>query len=116
MRILITVAGLVLLSGCTAMIVGGASGGDQQSGTENRGAGAVVADSGITAMIKGKLSADASVSVFEIGVKTRKGVVTLTGPVGSYAAREKAGKIAKGIDGVVAVNNLIVVEDRSDPK
>ena len=116
MRHLITLFTLLALSGCTAMLVGGAPGGDYQSGRDKRGAGAVAADSGITTLIKGKLSTDPSVSVFDVGVKTRKGVVTLTGDVGSFVAREKAERIAKGINGVVAVNNLIVVEDRSDPK
>lgn len=116
MRIVITFAALLALSGCTAMLVGGASGGDYQSGEDKRGAGVVAADTGITTRIKGKLSADQGVSVFEVGVKTRKGVVTLSGAVASFSAREKAAEIAKGTDGVVAVNNLIVVEDRSDPK
>jgi osmotically-inducible protein OsmY len=51
--------------------------------------------------------------VFNIGVRTWEGTVTLTGTVGSYIARDQAESIAKGTGGVKAVNNLIVVEDRS---
>ncbi|MCH9693659.1 MAG: BON domain-containing protein [Gammaproteobacteria bacterium] len=116
MRSVIALITLLALSACTTMLVGGASGGGSQSGGDKRGASVVAADSGITTQIKGKLSADQSVSVFDVGVKTRKGIVTLTGAVGSFSARERAAKIAKETDGVVAVNNLIVVEDRSDPK
>jgi osmotically-inducible protein OsmY len=53
------------------------------------------------------------VSVFNIGVRTYKATVTLTGTVGTIAARNQAESIARGVDGVKAVNNQIVIEDRS---
>ena len=115
-RILITLTALLTLSACTAMLVGGSSGDGQSTGNDERTAVTAAADTGITTRIKGKLAADSSVSVFEIGVRTRKGIVTLTGDVGSFGAREQAARIAKNTNGVVAVNNLIVVEDRSVPK
>ncbi len=42
-----------------------------------------------------------------IGVSCIDGVVTLRGQVGSQIERQLAEKIAKGVSGVTAVNNLI---------
>ena len=107
MRILIVVSFLLLLSGCTALMVGGAAVGGYQLGKDERPAGVVASDSAITTKIKGKYAADSVVSVFGIGVRTYEGTVTLTGTVGSHIARDQAETIAKGTKGVQAVNNLI---------
>ena len=113
MRIMIVVLSALMLGGCTAMMVGGAAVGGYQLGKDQRPASVVASDSAITTKIKGKYVADSIVSVFNIGVRTWEGTVTLSGTVGSYVAREQAEKIAKGTGGVKAVNNHIVVEDRS---
>ena len=107
-------AAVLLLSGCTSMLVGGPAAGSHPAGADDRTAATVSADAAITTRIKGKYAADSVVSVFDIGVRSHKGVVTLQGTVGSYAARNQAETIARGTSGVSAVNNLIVVEDRSE--
>ena len=116
MRMMIAVLMLLSLSGCTAMLIGGAAVGGYQLGKDDREPAVVASDSAITTKIKGKYVADSIVSVFEIGVHTYEGTVTLTGLVGSFVARDQAGKLAKETGGVTAVNNHVVVEDRSDPK
>ncbi len=116
MRIAVAALALVLMSGCTALVVGGATVGGYQPGKDEREPNVVAADSAITTLIKDQYTADTTVSVFEIGVRTYEGIVTLTGTVGIFVARDQAGYIAKSTKGVVAVNNQIVVEDRSDPK
>ena len=113
MRILSLLITVLLLNGCTAMMVGGAAVGGYQVGKDERPASVVASDSAITTKIKGKYAADSVVSVFSIGVRTWEGTVTLSGTVGSYIARDQAEVIAKGTKGVKAVNNQIVVEDRS---
>ena len=113
MRVLSVLIAMLVLSGCTAMMVGGAAVGGYQVGKDERPASVVASDSAITTKIKGKYVADTIVSVFNIGVRTWEGNVTLSGTVGSYIAREQAETIAKGTKGVKAVNNQIVVEDRS---
>ena len=107
---LLLVAAL-LGAACTATMVGG--GGDYRADRDERDAGSVAADTAISSAIKGKIAADPVVSVFEIGVRTWNGTVTLTGAVGSIRARETAEDIARGTSGVRAVNNLIDIEDRS---
>jgi len=113
MRILTILASILFLSGCTALMVGGAAVGGYQLGKDEREPGVVASDSAITTKIKGKYVADSVVSVFNIGVRTWEGTVTLSGTVGSYVARDQAGKLAKETAGVKAVNNHIIVEDRS---
>jgi len=113
MRILIALVSILMLAACTALMVGGDASGGHQQGKDERQANVVVADSAITTKIKGRYAADSVVSVFNIGVRTWKGTVTLSGTVGSYIARDQAESIAKGTGGVRAVNNLIVIEDRS---
>lgn len=116
MRFGMTLLVLYLLSGCTALVVGGAAVGGYQLGKDERPPSVVASDSAITTKIKGKYVADSTVSVFNIGVRTYEATVTLTGTVGSFVARDQAGSLAKGTKGVVAVNNQIVVEDKSAPK
>lgn len=113
MRIFGVFVVLALLSGCTALMVGGAAVGGYQVGKDERPASVVASDSAITTKIKAKYVADSVVSVFNIGVRTWEGTVTLSGTVGSLGAREQAESIARGTNGVRAVNNVIVVEDRS---
>lgn len=116
MRLGLTLLALMVLSGCTALVVGGAAVGGYQLGKDERAPSVVASDSAITTKIKGKYVADSAVSVFNIGVRTYAGTVTLTGTVGSFVIRDQAGRIAKDTRGVVVVNNQIVVEDQSDPK
>ena len=100
-----------LAAGCTAAMVGGSD--SYRVEREERAATVVASDSAITTTVKGKFAADAVVSVFDIGVRTWNGTVTLTGAVGSFRARDDAEAIARNTRGVTAVNNLIEVEDRS---
>jgi osmotically-inducible protein OsmY len=108
MRQTVLLISILVLAGCTAVMVG--NGG---SSTSERSASVVASDATITSKITGKFAADDIVSVFEIGVRTYKGTVTLSGSVGSIAARNRAESIARDTKGVTAVNNQIVLEDRS---
>lgn len=108
MRVLLAALSLLFLSGCTSMLVGG---GGYQLGKDERAPSVVASDAEVTSQIKNRYAADSNVSTFKIGVKTYKGIVTLTGTVGSYVARDHAGKLAKETAGVTSVNNQLVVEN-----
>jgi hyperosmotically inducible protein len=101
------------LTGCTAMMVGGATTGGYQVGKEERSASINAEDSAITTRIKTRYAEDSVVSVFNIGVRTYEGTVTLSGTVGSILARDRAVSLARQTDGVRGVNNQIVIEDQS---
>ena len=107
MRFGITVLAMFFLAGCTALVVGGGTSGGYQDARKPE---VVASDSAITIEIQGKYAADSGVSMFNIGVRTHSGIVTLTGTVANYVARDQAGRIAKATTGVTAVNNQIVVE------
>ncbi|MBT9566711.1 MAG: BON domain-containing protein [Thiobacillus sp.] len=72
-------------------------------------AGQAIDDAAITTAIKGKYLADDTLKGLDISVETDHGVVMLTGSVQNEAARDHATQIAKGVDGVVSVNNQLKV-------
>ncbi len=70
----------------------------------------MIDNSAITAKVKGALVNDPSVSAMQIKVKTFKGAVQLSGFVDTAQQKERAQKIAEGIDGVKEVRNDLVVK------
>ena len=109
MRLAIVILSAMLLSGCTALLVGGAAVGGYQVGKDDRTASQVAKDGATTATIKSKLIADKTVSALNVNVDTYNNKVTLIGSVGSYVVRDQAGRIASGVDGVVSVDNQLKV-------
>jgi osmotically-inducible protein OsmY len=75
------------------------------STSKQEGTGEYVDNSVITSKIKSKLAADDFLKSFEIGVETYKGIVQLSGFVDSQKAIDKAGQIARSVDGVKSVKN-----------
>lgn len=68
-----------------------------------------VSDATTTATIKSRLIADDRAEGFNINVDTDNGHVTLRGGADSYADRLAAERIAWDVDGVIAVDNQIIV-------
>jgi osmotically-inducible protein OsmY len=88
----------VLIAGLT-----GCAGSGQKSG-------AYVDDSWITTKVKSEMIANNDVAARNISVNTNKGVVTLTGTAATAQEANKAAEIARGIEGVKAVENDIRVQ------
>lgn len=74
-----------------------------------RSAGQVIDDATITASIKAKLLEDDRTEGFDINVDTVKGRVTLRGGADTSTDRIAAADIARGTEGVVAVDNEITI-------
>jgi osmotically-inducible protein OsmY len=72
--------------------------------------GQYVDDSVITTKVKSAIFNDAALKSLQINVKTFKAVVQLSGFVDSSQSVTKAGEIARSIDGVVSVQNDLVVK------
>ena len=72
--------------------------------------GDYVDDSVITTKVKSLLAEDSLLKSFQISVETRKGVVQLSGWVGTQEAVNKAGQIARGVTGVHSVKNNLIVK------
>jgi osmotically-inducible protein OsmY len=88
----------VLIAGLT-----GCAGSGQKSG-------AYVDDSWITTKVKSEMIANNDVAARNISVDTTKGVVTLTGTAATAQEANKAAEIARGIEGVKAVENNIRIQ------
>ncbi|MFO7556422.1 MAG: BON domain-containing protein [Desulfobacterales bacterium] len=72
--------------------------------------GEYVDDSVITTKVKSLLAKDDFLKSFQISVETYKGTVQLSGFVGSQAAVDKAGEIARSVKGVTSVKNDLIVK------
>ncbi len=70
-----------------------------------RSVGRTIDDATISTKIKVNLAGDPVTKAHQIHVKTRKGVVQLSGFVDSAESKERAEKIASAVDGVKTVRN-----------
>ncbi len=105
-RALIVVLSLACgtLAGCATGIVG-------NSGADNdRTSSQMAADTAISADVKARLLADASLKPFSISVLTYQGQVTLAGNVNTAQQRDLAGQLARGVKGVKSVRNDLTVK------
>jgi hypothetical protein len=81
------------------------------AGTPTReSTGEYIDDSVITAKVKAEYAGDPVVKATEVSVETFKGVVQLSGFVDNNDAKAKAEQLAKGVRGVVRVENNIITK------
>jgi hyperosmotically inducible protein len=83
---------------------------DKATSTAKDTAKAAAYDSSITAEVKAKILATASLKDEKIEVSTTKGVVTLTGTVKTWQAKGMATKVVKAMKGVKSVDNKLTIE------
>lgn len=72
-------------------------------------AGEKMDDMSITTSVSAGLAKDPDLSALKINVSTQDGAVTLNGSAPTEASRERAGSIAKTVNGVRRVENKLVV-------
>ena len=72
--------------------------------------GQYVDDSVITTKVKSAIFSEQTLKTLQINVKTYKGVVQLSGFVDSAQNVAKAGEIAKDVEGVMSVENALIVK------
>ena len=72
--------------------------------------GEYIDDVAINDKVRAQLIGDKDLNVFKIDVDTFKGVVQLSGFVNSAAIKERAGKVAASVKGVVGVHNNLIVK------
>jgi len=80
------------------------------SGPQKEGTGQYLDDSVITAKVKAAIVNDATLKATEINVETFKGVVQLSGFVRSQADINKATQVARGVEGVKSVRNVMSIK------
>jgi len=74
---------------------------------------ATAADISITAKVKADLAADPGLNALRIDVDTRDGRVALSGTAPTETARERAATLAKAVQGVLEVDNRLLIEPKS---
>lgn len=97
------------LSGCLAIVAGGAAAGGYYVGKDPRTVGEIADDATITARIKTRLIEAKDIKALDINVDTFMGNVTLKGKVRSASERARAIKIAKGVTGVKKVISKLAI-------
>lgn len=78
--------------------------------TTKESTGEYVDDSVITTKVKSKILQDDHLKVLQINVETFKGVVQLSGFVDNQTAVERAGVVARSVEGVTRVENKLTVK------
>jgi osmotically-inducible protein OsmY len=80
------------------------------SSRTSESAGEFVDDTVITTRVQAAILKDAALKPFQIGVKTYKDTVQLSGFVDSSQAVKRAGGLALGVQGVAKVKNDLIVK------
>ena len=114
LKIAAAVASVFFAVGVTAQSMSGASSAPADKSSRGTSAssesiGQHVSDGTITAKAKAELIGAKDVKASRVHVKTRRGVVWLTGNVPSAAERQRAQEIVEGISGVRSVKNRLKV-------
>ena len=107
-RILALAVLLPGLSGCIAAVAGAAAAG-YYVGKDERTAGEIADDVTIGTSLKTLMIRDPMIKAFAIDIDVRNRVVTLSGGVGSEAARARAIELAQGVKGVIEVNSELTL-------
>lgn len=97
LRLLISLVLVVSVAGC--------AGGKRYEST-----GEYLDDSAITTKVKASILGDSRLKVFQINVKTFKGIVQLSGFVDSREIATRAVELARTVRGVKMVNNSLIVK------
>ncbi|MGV1098677.1 BON domain-containing protein [Thiovibrio sp. JS02] len=103
----------LICAGCTPAVVGGGAAGGYKVATDERSAGDMVDDVGITAKVKSDLIAEKTIKARNIDVDTINGVVILSGFVDSQKEIDRAVALARGVPGVRQVKNELRIGSRT---
>ncbi len=115
MRRVLVLSGLLLVLtmaiGCAPipLIVGGGAAATYKTAIDERSAGSLWSDVGVTARVKSALAKDDVVPARKVDVDTVNGDVILTGVLETKKAADRAGRLAKKVPGVRRVRNELQV-------
>ena len=101
------IAASLLLASCVAALIGNAP--DSGTAADPRARSAPSADAALADAVRSLIAADPGLHAEPIAVSALGGTVTFRGRVASSAARSSAERLARTVEGVRAVNNLLKV-------
>ncbi len=103
---------VALLSGCSAMMLGGGGSAGRPIGGDSSApaASSSASDLRVTAIVRNHLNYDDELAGHRIRIDTRDGVVTLRGSVASFEQRDRAGRLAADVADVDRVVNQLTIE------
>jgi len=84
---------------------------DYKTAQQKKEVGRVVDDTTITTKVKANILKEEGFKGLQVGVETYKGVVQLSGFVSTKAQIQRAGEIAKAVEGVKSVKNNLIVKN-----
>lgn len=85
---------------------------DLRVSAPQQSAGRVVDDVTINTAVKARLVEDETTKAHQINVETQRGVVQLSGFVESQEQKQRAGELARAVDGVSSVRNDLEIRQR----
>lgn len=111
LALLMTTAGLA--TGCSSMLIGGGTSTDSSIGNDERSSSDRQDDNALSQTVLQALLRDPMLRDERLFAAAGSGVVTLSGTVGSFDARDRAVEIARNTTGVSRVNNQVEVNTRN---
>jgi osmotically-inducible protein OsmY len=110
LRILLALAASLVLSGCAAVVVGAAAGAG--AAHDRRSFGTVIDDNNIELTAYDAINKDKELALKNnVGIVVYNGVMLLIGEVRTEELRERAERLASGLEGVRRIVNEISVEE-----
>lgn len=85
----------------------------EQNREPMKAAGQYVDDATITTKVKAKHAEDKMVSAMDVSVETKQGVVILSGEAKTRGEIQRAELLAKQVEGVKSVSNMIELKPKS---
>ena len=102
--------GLLMLGGCSAMLIGEGGTDSPAIGSDSRSSTQVTADAALAEAVAAAFGGESMLEAANIAISAKSGVVTLAGTVDSFELREQAVDVAGAVSGVSRVSNQIQVK------
>lgn len=109
LRLFAVAAVCALLAACSAMLIGGANQASPAIGGEHRSSAQLADDNSLARTVQSAFASDSLLSSERLHVSVANGVVTLSGVVGSFAARDRAVGVAGNVAGTSRVKSQLQV-------
>ena len=77
---------------------------------QKQSVGEYASDAVVTTKVKAALVAEKELSALDVAVETNNGVVTLSGTVATDMQADAAARVARGVEGVKQVENMVKVD------